>query len=109
MQYALRSELRKDAAAVPTTTPAPPAMTQAVEDTVSSLTQGLETTIKVGFDLQQALIDSSVSVLNASLAATKTAVEQWLAVSKQQQPSLFSALETGVQQFEKLYPVPPVR
>ena len=80
-------------------------MTQAVEDTVSSLTQGLETTIKVGFDLQQALIDSSVAVLNASLAATKAAVEQWLALSKQQQPNLLSAFEQGLASVGKLAPI----
>jgi hypothetical protein len=80
-------------------------MTQAAQDTLHSLTQSFETTITVGFDLQQALIDSSVSVLKASLAATRTAAEQWLAFSKQQQPSLLSAFENSVTAFEKFAPL----
>lgn len=86
------------------TSTAPTVSSKAIEETVTGLTQALETTIKVSFDLQQKMLDASVAVLNASLAASRTAVDQWLALGKQQQPSLFNALENGVQQFEKLVP-----
>lgn len=94
------------APAASTHTAPSPAMTHAFEDTITTITQGMETTIKVGFDLQQALIDSSFSVLNATVAASKTATEQWLAFSKQQQPSLLGALEKSLQSFEQFVPTP---
>jgi hypothetical protein len=91
---------------MPTTTATPPVSTKAVENTVHTLTESLETSIKIGFDLQQALVESSVSMLTASMAATKTAVDQWLAFSKQQQPGLLSAFEQSFTAFEKPAPGP---
>jgi hypothetical protein len=88
-----------------TTASPPPAMTQAVEDSLRTLTQGIETTVIANLDVQQALVESTVSIIKASFAANKTTVEQWLALSKQQQPSLIKTLENGVHTFEKFVPV----
>ena len=74
-----------------------PTIAQVVENTVDSMTQGLETTVKASLDIQQALVESTLSVIRAGFGANRLAVEQWVTFTRQQRPNLLGILENSVQ------------